>query len=498
MKPYDIECIVLGTVLRWGSEPACMILPQLTSDKFVFDTDGDFGSEHSRIWEAITEVALVEKKAPSYSNVATALRGELQDELKALVERIEQQYKIFVFDAKDFLDMAELVDKQGVVYNMAKIGGRLYAAASDVESFLRTTSKIEDIERWATDQLSAFRKVLSTQSSGYRHISTIVDSVKEKWDRQYRGEELVLPDNGFPSLMMHNLFPVRKMAVVHGLSSSGKSTLVFQVNLGTAIGLYVNDVKGCVAINSLEMEREDLVERMVSILAHTDITGFARGTIKKEQLDNLFTWADFVAQLPIFIDDTNFITTTAMEYRASGLHVSEYGPVIQLSSDYGELFRNEDKKSEEQRLNTIFREQFHLSRMIGASVIAISQSTTDKALSGKTYIAGPDGTRYSRGILHAADILIELWNPVQMEAAGRTVVAPDGFSTSHPWAFVQKYRGGKAGIAIPLGWRAETTTFFDMMIDQTPGKETIFTHLQEAVEKMGFGMEVKEPESAAW
>lgn len=480
MKAYDVETIVLGLVLRYGRDAAGCLLPQLTPDKFVFGFDGEFGPDHSIVWKAISDVFLVERRNPTWVEVSAYLKGEYAALLTSLVDRLEKKYFIFVFDKAQLERMAALVDKQGMVYNIAKIGAGLSRASQDVDCFMQTVSDIDDIERWATDQLSAFRRVTTMQSTGYTHVSSVVDRVKERWDRQYHGEELLLLNTGFPSLRAHNLFPARKMAVIHGLSGSGKSTLVFQINLGVAIHLAANKLKGCVAINSLEMEADDLVERMVGILAHTDVSRFIGGGITKATLDALFNWADFVAQLPLFVDDTNFLTTSAMEYRASGLHVSEHGPVVQLSSDYGELFRDQDG-SEEQRVNKIFREQFRLSREIGCSVVAISQSTNDKTTSGKTYIAGPDGTRYSRGILQAADILCELWNPVQMEASGRVVVAPDDFSPAHPWLFVQKYRGAKTGAAIPLGWRAETTTFFDMSMTHIVGKETVFDHLENAV-----------------
>ena len=137
---------------------------------------------------------------------------------------------------------------------------------------MQTLNKIEDVDEWATQQLTAYRAVMSMQSSGYTPISEGINPVKEKWERQFRGEELVLLENGFPSLMGAKLFPVRRMAVIHGLSSSGKSTLVFQINLGTAIGLMKNKIKGCVAINSLEMESDALIERMVAILARVDVS----------------------------------------------------------------------------------------------------------------------------------------------------------------------------------------------------------------------------------
>lgn len=485
MQAYDIECIVLGTVLKYGTEAAGIILPSLTPDKFIFGFNGEFSNDHANVWREIGEAFLIDKVAPTYIEIDRRMRTTV--ELRSLVDRLEKQYHISTFEPHSFERLAEQVDKQGIVYNFAALGSRLGTTLDDIQSFMKQVDGIQDVDQWTTDMLNGFRSVMSMQSTGYKHIGVIVDDLKEKWERQFKGEQLVLPNNGFPSLLAAKLFPLKKMAVIHGLSGSGKSTLVFQINLGTALGLVAEGIQGCVAINSLEMEAEDLVERMVGILSHIDVSQFIGSGISQGQLSSLFRWADIAAQLPIFVDETNFITTSAMEYRASGLHVSKYGPVLQLSSDYGELFKDEEGATEEQRLNKVFREQFRLSREIGASVLAISQSTVDKVSSGKSYIAGADGTRYSRGILQSADILAELWNPIQMEAAGRDVVGPKNLTTSHPYLLLQKYRGAKVGTQIPLGWRAETTTFFDLSMSHTPGKEIVFSHLEQALLKLGAG-----------
>ena len=56
----------------------------------------------------------------------------------------------------------------------------------------------------------------------------------------------------------HNLknidleIPRDQLVVITGLSGSGKSSFVFQVNLGTALGLVRYGLPGCVAINSLD------------------------------------------------------------------------------------------------------------------------------------------------------------------------------------------------------------------------------------------------------
>jgi len=470
MKPYDAEVLVLGTVLRHGVSA----VQKLTADKFIFDGDGNFGTEHAEIWQKIVDIT-VSGRQPTLVNVLDVLPA-YSHVLRSLIDRLSAVYHVYDHNPEAFEHWTSLVNKNGSVYQMAQAGQTLGASIRDVETFMQTASKIEDVDQWATEQLEKFSQMRNGVPVGYVHISEVVNMVQDRWKRILEGYEQPLLDSGMPSLSQNKLFPRGKMAVIHGLSGSGKSSFVFQVNLGTAFGLKRFGLPGCVAINSLEMDQDDLVERMTSILSRVDVSRFITNTVSKKDVDNLWYWSEIVKQLPIFIDNTNFITTSAMQYRATGLHVSSFGPVVQLSSDYGELFADDDA-SEEQRMNHVFRQQFHLSRLINASVLAISQSTHNSADTGRTYIAGADGTRYSRGILQSTDILVELWNAPQILLSGRKMIAPEDCTPAHPWLFIQKYRGAAVGIKIPLGWRAENTMFFDLAFNQTEGNETLFTHL---------------------
>lgn len=483
MKPHETERRLIGLVLRYGNEAARVCLPQLTPDKFVFNYAGDFGIDHKIVWSVIRDIFINQKLNPTLSAIKDKLP---QTDLSTLVAMETEA------DKCDPLEIAQLtarIDKQGIIYHVAHDSRVLGAVLDATDHFLMTVDSIADVERWGTEQLNKIRNNLSSQSMGYEHISSVTERVRQRWEDIYSGKVVPVLNAGMPILRDHALFCAGEIAVLHGLSGSGKSTLVFQVNLGVAIDLYITGKPGCVAINSLEMSAENLVERLCAILAKVDVSKWKTRAITSAEYDRLLEWIDFVDKLPIFIDDTSFLTTTAMQYRATGLHVSEHGPVVQLSSDYGELFADDDGGSKEQVISKVFREQFYLSREIGASIIAISQSTNDKSVSGRSYIAGPDGTRYSSGILHQADVLCELWNPPQIEKSGRIIAVPkdeqgnNRIDKSHPWLLLQKYRGADVGGEIPLGWIPETTTFFDLSLSQSPGKEVVYDHLPIAINK---------------
>lgn len=485
MNPYDAEVLTLGTTLRFGSRATALSVATLTADKFIFDSSAGFGREHSEIWQAIVDLSLMGREA-SVVNVISVI-PEYAGIIRSLADRIYYSWHIAEFNGVEYLEWVNQVDKVGRVYHHLVTAEQQARDIKDLDAFLKTVDKVDDVDAWANEKLSAFQGSLSGAVTGYTHVSSIVESLKQKWEDTLSGKQSPLVDSGLPSLQLHKLFPKGKLAVIHGLSGSGKSSFVFQVLLGTALGLVRYNLPGCVAINSLEMDQEDLVERMASILSGVDVSKLINCSLSKDEVDRFMYWADIVAKLPIFVDGTNFITTTAMQYRASGLHVSAHGPVVQLASDYGELFAD-DEDTEEQRVNKVFRNQFRLARILNASVLAISQSTNDKSVTGKTYIAGPDGTRYSKGILQATDILAELWNPPQIYASGRAnIVAPEGMSLAHPYLLVQKFRGGTIGTPIGFGWKPESTTFFDLAIDQEAGDETLFTHL----EPLGYRYEVE-------
>ena len=477
MKPYDVETIFLALTLRYGETSA---VHTLNADKFIFDSDGEFGTEYKEIWTGICSVAL-DRQPPTLTNVTDAIGYTYI--LRSLVDRLTTFYHIYEFDAGLYSRYANLINKQGTVYHLSKSGLDVAKNITDGEIFNQTCDSIEDIDRWSTEVLESFRHVTSGRNNSYMHISEVGAEVRNKWDKILKGEYNPLLDAGMPTLQKALLFPRGNMAVVHGLSGSGKSSFVFQVLLGTALGLVRYDLPGCVAVNSLEMGRIALVEKIASFLSRVNVSKLIACTITPEEIERFTYWLGVAERLPFYIDDTNFLTTTALQYRATGLHVSKDGPVVQLATDYGELFDNKEA-SEELRVASVFREQFQLSKMIDASIIAISQSTHNKAETGKTYIAGPDGTRYSRGVLQSADILLELWNAPAIKAAGRDVVVPEKlaelYTDAHPWLFVQKYRNAENGLAIPLGWLKETTTFLDLGIDQEPDNETVFTHIRDA------------------
>ena len=167
----------------------------------------------------------------------------------------------------------DLVDKRASCITLHKSQKRMGTLCTE-DAFTRKVKSVKDIEAWVSQQLERYHSLLKLGTGGYTHISSAVENTLENWRRMRQGEQLVILPCGIPSLIAHQLFPLGKIAVIHGLSSGGKSAFVHGVNLGTAIGLVANKIKGSVAINSMEMTQTDLVERFIVMLAHVDVSKF--------------------------------------------------------------------------------------------------------------------------------------------------------------------------------------------------------------------------------
>lgn len=501
-SPHDKERLLIGHVLVYGSDAAKYVLPTLTHDRFVYSKEGglDGVKDHLRIWKAITLAYTVDKVTPSIPAVLDRLneqRGEYHAYLNSLVTALQGYYQVYEFDPRYIMKLAEDVDKAGMVYRTAAQALPFVEVLKSPEMFAKLVNEIEDPDVWLNNHVSKLTGIARADNTGYVHISDIYSRRYDEIERIHRGEQVTLLPIGMPSLTSNGLFPARKLVVVHGMSNSGKSAFTHQVNVATAIGLKHYGIKGCVAVNSLEEDELSLLLKIGGLLAGVNMWKFSMGTgispMEKLRLDAAMEYA---STLPIYIDPTNLLTASLMDMRVTGLHASDAGPVWQMSVDYLERFDLSGEKADnkEQQLDAAIHKLFNLSRTLDACVIVISQSSYSNG-SGKFKIAGAEGTRYSRSIQHAADIITELWNPCEMEKAGIDFDVPADLNKNNPWLLIEKYRGGPKGKPVAMGWIPEHQRFVDFELNPAmnsdPDRITLFSHqmpdfYQLAAESAGF------------
>lgn len=498
ISPYEREQIVLGYTLLFPDQTR-EALGELTHDKFIYDAEGRYDTghqDHAAIWQAI-QICFMDRKGITVANVVDSLpptvKTELRRYVKTLVDKMPQYWGITEFDYQGYRYHVQQVDRVGILYRTALRSRVMGRVLDDPDSFEKAIGEIGDPVEWMNGYVRDLREFLRTDEAGYKHLSFVAEDALTRLGDIESGKQLSLLPCGFEPFLEAGLFPVRTLTTIHGMAGSFKSGLVHAINLGTAMGLYVNGIQGCVAINSMEMQDVDLLFRSAAMLSGFDTTRLRRkpDTFKNSpEYIRFKDWVERLGVLPLYVDDTNLAETSAIEYRLDSMHTGDKGPVWQMSADYMEL--HGDKRlpgmSKEEWLDRLIHNYQALSRMLGASIIVISQSSFGgETGSNRFKIAGVGGTRYSQSLRHASDIMAEVWNPIYMAQVGIDFEVPEGMDAGHVWLLVQKYRGGVPGVNVRIGWEPQYNRIYTPLLgeDMYTGRRQVFSHLEQFVSKVG-------------
>lgn len=158
----------------------------------------------------------------------------------------------------------------------------------------------------------------------------------------------------------------------------GKTSLCLNVATHSAI---IN--KKNVAIFSLEMTKEQLMLRMLSIQAKVSYSSIRSGYIGNKDLEKLVKAADVYSKANIYIDDTPAISS--LELRAKARRLSKDKGLDLIMVDYLQLMRGSRRTdTREREIAEISASLKSLAKEIAVPVIAVSQlsrqpeSRTDK------------------------------------------------------------------------------------------------------------------------
>ena len=150
--------------------------------------------------------------------------------------------------------------------------------------------------------------------------------------------------------------------------SMGKTA--FTLNIASYVGLH----GGKVAFFSLEMSKEQLMQRMLCSEGSIDSQLLRTGQLGDEDWTNLVTVADKLNRAPIYIDDTAGITIMDLRSKARRLK-AEHGLDL-IVIDYLQLMQGRPGKNgdnRQQEISEISRSLKALARELNVPVIALSQ-----------------------------------------------------------------------------------------------------------------------------
>lgn len=324
---------------------------------------GDFYREaHRQVFSAIQEL-FNKNDAVDMVTVTEVLRRDNKLEAVGGIAYVTDLANS-VPTAANVLYHARIVEEKALLRQLintaTNIAGLGYEAADEVASILDAAEKM--------------MLEVSNRRGGQDFVSvkSIIFDVFDKVSELYasKGGITGLP-TGFKDLdkLTSGLQP-SDLILIAARPSMGKTAFVLNIAQHVA----VRDKKA-VAFFSLEMSKEQLVQRMLCAEAPIDAQRLRNGELDDNGWKNLVNVADRLAGAPIFIDDTAGITIMEMRSKARRLKIEHDLKLIII--DYLQLMQgssgNKRSENRQQEISEISRSLKALARELKVPVIALSQ-----------------------------------------------------------------------------------------------------------------------------
>ncbi len=164
-------------------------------------------------------------------------------------------------------------------------------------------------------------------------------------------------------------FQPSDLILIAARPSMGKTAFV--LNIAEHMAFHDNK---CVAIFSLEMSKEQLVKRLMSMESHVDSQKLRTGTMSDMDWDSLIESANNIAKSKLIIDDTPGISIQELRSKCRK-YKHDFGLQI-VMIDYLQLMTGGSGKSSESRqqeISDISRSLKSLARELNVPVVALSQ-----------------------------------------------------------------------------------------------------------------------------
>ena len=209
-----------------------------------------------------------------------------------------------------------------------------------------------------------------------------------------------------------------------------------------------------VAVFSLEMSKDQLVQRLLCSEGLVDAQRLRRGQLRDDDYPKLARAAGLLGTAPIWIDDSATLTPLAMRSKARRLK-SEH-EIGLLVVDYLQLMQGpNNSESRQQEISYISRSLKALAKELEIPVIALSQLSRAPDQRAGDHRPQLSDLRESGAIEQDADVVVFIYRPEMYLGPSDK----DGNSIEgHAELIVGKQRNGPTGF-VPLYFRKEFTRF---------------------------------------
>lgn len=437
MIPQNVEAeeAVLGSLLI-DPEALFRVAPFLKANDFYIQ-------KNAWIYEAI--LALHERREPiDFVTIC--------DEL----ERREQLKEIggaaYITQLINAVPSAIHVESYGHIVEQAAIRRRLINAASQIAQLAYQEAEEIDL---TVDQAEQVLFSVS-QRRITRDLTPIQEVIRSYYDRieylyAHQGEPLGVPTGYVDIDRMLGGLQRSDFIIIAARPSVGKTSLCLSIARNAArYGQHV-------AVFSLEMSKEQIVQRIVSAETGIDTQRLRMGNLHDNEWPLFVEATGKLADLPIYIDDTPAISVLQLRTKARRLH-SEHGLDL-IFVDYLQLMSGDvHSENRVQEVSYISRSLKAIARELDVPVVAASQlSRAVEQRTDKRPILAD--LRESGSLEQDADIVMFIYRD--------ELYHPDTERPNIADVIIAKHRNGPTG-NIQLFFRKRLAQFLDAEIQRQP------------------------------
>ena len=208
--------------------------------------------------------------------------------------------------------------------------------------------------------------------SGFRKISEVLDVNFNTLEmRSQQTSDVTGLPTGFRDLdkITTGLHP-DQLIILAARPAVGKTAFV--LNIAQNVGTKQNKA---VAVFSLEMGAESLVDRMLAAEGMIDSHALRTGQLTEQDWNNVMIAQGALAEAPIYIDDTPGIKITEIRARSRKLSQEVEGGLGLIVIDYLQLISGpaNSRESRQQEVSDISRQLKMIARELEVPVLALSQ-----------------------------------------------------------------------------------------------------------------------------
>ena len=351
----DMELELLGMLLLKNGAAIPTVSAILKAEDFYLN-------EHKLVYSAILSL-YIRKIPPSMPSVAEELR--MRNDLEKVGYNLIMDLGQVAFTTAFAESYAQKIKEKSLLRQLIQAGENIVTEAYDAKK------PLEEILDYAEKQVFA---VTSTNSTNELEI------VHPILQRAFDKIQLAVDNKGKPTGIGSGFtyfdrvtsgFQNSDLILIAARPSMGKTAFALNIALNAALA------KKVVAVFSLEMSKEQLGQRLLSIRSGIDSLKMSTGNLSEDEIVEVADTVDELAGTNLFIDDTAAISV--LELRSKARRLKNERGLDMLVIDYLQLMQGSKASSKgtdfnrQQEISDISRSLKALARELKIPVIALSQ-----------------------------------------------------------------------------------------------------------------------------